>query len=203
MKLTLLAVVTMAGSAAAEMTAMEECQEVCGTKHWPKEGARFTEEGQALWMKCNDDCHKFDTPAEALAHATSKARAEISELLRKEGSHISHEAIELLAVQLVLKNTQAKLDGSELLAVQLALKRTQAELDGARAELASSKTCTPSAKGSLAGTCDLKNCAEWTCNGPGDENWCTCFTEEAEKLKVFELLGCGVSDDSTTCRCEM
>ena len=79
------------------------------------------------------------------------------------------------------------------------LKRTQAELDGARAELASSKTCTPSARGSLAGTCDVKNCAEWTCNGPGDENWCTCFTEGDDKL--FERIGCG-SDDTNTCRCE-
>ena len=78
-------------------------------------------------------------------------------------------------------------------------KNQNVELKKQNAEL----TCTPSAKGSLAGTCDVKNCAEWTCNGPGDENWCTCFTEEAEKLKVFELLGCGVSDDSTTCRCEM
>ena len=76
----------------------------------------------------------------------------------------------------------------------------KADLAGARAELASSKTCTPSDRGSLAESCDVMNCRDWTCNGPGVENWCTCFTEEAEKLKIFELLGCG--QDGSTCRCE-
>ena len=79
-------------------------------------------------------------------------------------------------------------------------KVCKADLAGARAELASSKTCTPSDRGSLAESCDVMNCRDWTCNGPGVENWCTCFTEEAEKLKIFELLGCG--QDGSTCRCE-